>query len=346
MPLKFIKKTSIMKNKKTGWLGKDVLLAIIFLCTTIIHCHSLLAQQNLTEISANAKEELILANWENTYIQGEIELSEVIRLTISKEHMTLEGEELSLVELPEMLNASHQWKNKKVLAQIEVNTSMGFLDSVFYEFRRFNVRKFVFEGRSLDDNEVSYLKISLPPRKNFEVEIPWENDVSPSDPSYLFVNDLWSKENVTDQNRPLLHYSDTTSNWENFRQDVHPPLQDLIKQVPGLDEKYPRIKLSDDIESEVVKFVDNYAAGGRMDFIIMLVHTDKSTFQDFISACMISRKGFLKVYDLRAQRRYGKPYYKLNDDESLTIRNSSSSAVMFNSAYSDGGRWTYDYKPN
>lgn len=334
-----------MTNKKSGWSG-IAKVALTIACATffgclLLQCNAVSKQQSIVG-DTNQK----LAKWDDSADQGKIEESNVIRLTIANNIITLQGDELSMDELPSQLNDSRHWQNQQVLARIDANANMGLVDSVFYEFRRFNVRNFVFEGRSLEGSTTNYLNMKLPPRKNFETGISWQNDVATNDGesfdgSYLVVTSLVSKEIVIKNDWPMLSLvSSVQKGWNSNRIDAWPPLEDIKNEVPGLDEKYPSIPLSGEMNTDIQEFVTYHATLGKSKSIVMFYHTDQTLFQEFITTNSKIRAGVLEYYENRAQEEFGKTYFELNAEESLKIRKEVSLLVMLNGER--GARWTLD----
>ena len=252
--LSFIKKRiTMMQNNKSGWSGRlkatMAVVGTILVGAIIIQGNSAMAQEESSPVAG--KEGFEYPRWNNTY-DKKVKKKDALMLTIFNNQITFEGKEMDLVGLSATLKESRNWTNKKVWASIDASQTMGLVDSVFLVFREFNVRKFVFEGRSFDGTKPSYLMINLPPRKNFETDIPWQNDVTATDDSFLWVDNLMTKEYVVQNNLPFFGIFGSDVGGKNFAIDKWPPIEGDHNKGD-----YPNRNLSGDLKKDLGDFVNS-----------------------------------------------------------------------------------------
>ena len=347
--LTFIKKRiTMMQNNKSGGLGKmKVAMALsgaLLLSITIVQCNSILEEQgNLNFIDANAQinQSVNLPKWENTYQDDEIDKSNVIELTLVNEKIYLNGSDMTLGELSDALNTSRQWQNEIVLAKVDANENMKFVSRVLFEFRRFNVRKFLFEGQSRDGSEASYLKMNLPARKNFEMEMSIENDVSKHDPSFLQISPMMPKEKFAEENWPLLNYWGD-ANFTIDRIDSWGDPQVTLNNVPLGQKDYEDLLLT-----STVDFVKNYGSTGRSNYVVLVWLDGKNSFQEFMTKSNVARLAYLTAYDEKSLEQFGQSFSDLSDGEVSQIMQNMPMGVTIQ--VTDAGvdvNWSYDHRPS
>lgn len=323
-----------------GWSGgtKLSLVIVVLMISMTMEINSLLAQGNHESKRNDAIEGITLPRWENSYKSIEIDNSNTIELALLQRKVYLNGTQVSLASMSSWLRDSQGLENKVVLAKIDINENLSLLEYIFFEFRRHNVRKFIFQGMSLKGNEPSFLMMNLAPRKNFEKENLYENDIAPTDHYFLWVDTLVDLETIVGNDYPFFAIKGSTTNRPNYAVDQWLIKTDSLIKQGSIVKMNPNRTLSGNLKSDLTDFIQDNVSAGRYKCVIQHYFWQNEMFQEFISNLNSVRLSYLNAYDKLAQDMYGKPYDELEQTESLIIREKVPMAVMIHG----GVDWTFD----
>ncbi len=281
--LTFIKKRiTMMTNNKSGWLGKmKVVLALsatLVFSVTIVQCNSAMEENNPVvkdEISTEGSDDFTYARWkDNVDIVAE-DLKNTLDLKIVKSKIYLQGEEVSMEDLPDRLSDMSDQSDKMILTKVHESEKIGFVQKVLAEFENAGMRKVLFEGRSLDGKEPSYMV-------NF------------------VKGGLPNKTEILDNDIPYF----------------------LVNADPSI--------LVNDISAELSDFVSEQVKSGRTDYVVVIEHSDSSTFAEYVVAKNQVMGTFLSIYQQKSREQFDKEFFDLENEMRRQISKNRPMSFIFN----------------